>query len=45
MHISASTLKYLDGAYEVEPGKGELRSDYLKVSGPFGSYRSFVLIT
>ena len=30
MHISDSTLSYLEGAYEVEPGGGEERSSTLK---------------
>lgn len=30
MHISDSTLSYLEGAYEVEPGGGEERSSMLK---------------
>lgn len=32
VHISKDTLKCLDGAYEVEPGNGDTRDNYLKVS-------------
>ncbi|XP_075236866.1 adenylyl cyclase 78C isoform X2 [Lycorma delicatula] len=30
VHISKDTLKCLDGAYEVEPGNGDTRDNYLK---------------
>lgn len=30
MHISVATLRYLNGAYEVECGKGEERDAYLR---------------
>ena len=30
VHISESTLRSLNGAYEVEPGKGNERDEYLQ---------------
>lgn len=30
VHITKETLKYLDGDYEVEDGKGHERNSYLK---------------
>ena len=30
VHISEATLRYLNGSYEVEPGKGEERDAYLR---------------
>lgn len=32
VHISKATLDCLNGAYEVEPGEGDTRDAYLKVS-------------
>ena len=31
VHISEATLKFLDGAYEVEPGDGDSRDNHLKM--------------
>ena len=33
VHISKATLDCLNGIYEVEPGHGDTRDNYLKVSG------------
>ena len=33
VHISKDTLDCLNGVYEVEPGHGDTRDNYLKVSG------------
>lgn len=32
VHISKATLDCLNGVYEVEPGRGDARDNYLKVS-------------
>lgn len=32
VHISSATLACLQGAYEVEPGHGNSRDNYLKVN-------------
>ncbi|XP_073948360.1 adenylate cyclase type 8-like [Choristoneura fumiferana] len=33
VHISAATLQYLNGAFEVEPGEGETRDPYIREQG------------